>query len=159
MSNRRMSACPVPDSRPGWRILALSVVLLSGCSTADFDRLPKELGGLPADAPQRPAQAPPFPGVYETPPPRSAALLDAEQQKRLEADLVAVRNRAARAQKAALKEAAKAEPKVKPRPEKPKPAKRPQGEAFAPRGGSGQAASGGPPWPVPSQTTGGSARP
>lgn len=148
----------MPDSRPGWQMLALAVVLLSGCSTADFDRLPKELGGLPADAPQRPAQAPPFPGVYETPPPRSAALLDAEQQKRLEADLVAIRNRAAKAQKAALKEAAKAEPKVKPRAE-PKPAKRPQGEASAPRGGSGQAASGGPPWPVPSQTTGGSARP
>lgn len=149
----------MPEGSPGWRVLALAAVLLSGCSTADIDKLPKEFGGLPADAPQRPAQAPPFPGVYETPPPRSAALLDAEQQKRLEADLVAVRNRAAKAQKAALNEAAKADPKVKPKADKPKPAKRPQGEASAPRGGSGQAASGGPPWPVPSQTTGGSARP
>jgi hypothetical protein len=150
-------------------MLALATVLLSGCSTADIDKLPKELGGLPADAPQRPAEAPPFPGVFQTPPPRSAALLDAEQQKRLEDDLVAARNRASKAQKAALKEGSKADTKVKaeadksrpakPQPAKPQPAKRPQSEAAAARDASGQAGSGAPPWPVPPQTTGGSARP
>jgi hypothetical protein len=137
-------------------MLALAVVLLSGCSTAD---VPKELGGLPADAPQRPAQPPPFPGVFETPPPRSAALLDAEQQKRLEDDLVAARARAAKAQKAALKEAARTDSTGHSKPVKAKSAKRPQNEAAARRGASGQSASGGPPWPVPPQTTGGSARP
>ena len=61
-----MSACPVPDGRPGLRMLALAAVLLSGCSTSD---VPKELGGLPADAPQRPAQLPAYPGVFPAPHP------------------------------------------------------------------------------------------
>jgi hypothetical protein len=153
-----MSACPVPDGRPGLRMLALAAVLLSGCSTSD---VPKELGGLPADAPQRPAQLPAYPGVFDKPPPRSSALLDAEQQKKLEADLTAIRNRQSKPQKNASKDAkAGAKAKAdKAKAERAKTAKRPQGEAAPQQGAPSQAASGTPPWPVPPQTTGGSARP
>jgi hypothetical protein len=160
MSNRHMSACPVPGRRPGWHVLALAAVLLSGCSTAEIDNIPKEIGGLPADAPARPNQAPAYPGIYDTPPQRANALLDAEQQKKLEADLLAVRNRQIKAQQSAVRDKAKPPAASKAKAaEKAKPAKRPQGQATTPPGTPNQAATGAPPWPLPSQTTGGSARP
>ncbi|MGV3635365.1 MAG: hypothetical protein ACO1NY_13535 [Pseudorhodoplanes sp.] len=154
-----MSARPVPDGRPGCCVLVLAAVLLSGCSTSDYANLPKELGGLPADAPQRPADPPAYPGVFETPPPRSAALLDAEQQKRLEADLTAIGNRQAKSRTGSSSGKGSAALAAKPKRDRAKPAKRPQNEATTQRGASGPAASGTPPWPVPPQTTGGSQRP
>jgi hypothetical protein len=155
-----MSACPVPGRGSGWQVLALAAVLLSGCSTTDIDKIPTEIGGLPADAPARSAQAPAFPGIYDTPPRRSNALLDAEQQKKLEADLLAVRNRQLKAQQSAVKDKAKSPAASRAKAaEKAKPAKRPQGQATTPAGTPNQAATGAPPWPLPSQTTGGSGRP
>lgn len=161
MPNRHLSACPVP----GWRLLAMAAVILSGCSTAEIDKLPKEFGGLPADAPQRPAQAPAFPGVFETPPARPTALLDAEQQQKLEADLVAARNRQSPPQKNAskgkqdAKSQAKSQAKSKSKAGSPTAARQPSNAASPAASASGQAGSGAPPWPLPPQTTGGSARP
>jgi len=68
------------------------MALLQACSTAQIDSIPHAVGGLPEGAPQRPAVTPAYPAVHDMPPPR-AALLDAEQQKRLHDDLIATRNR------------------------------------------------------------------
>jgi hypothetical protein len=57
------------------------------------DNLPAAVGGLPADAPARPATPEAFPAVHNMPPGRSSATLSADQQKQLEDDLVAARNR------------------------------------------------------------------
>jgi hypothetical protein len=140
--------------------LALTAVLLSACSTTDIDKIPHELGGLPAGAPARPADPPSYPAVHDMPPQRAAAVLDAEQQKKLEADLVAIRNRQSRQQKNATGEKAQARPKsVKPDSGKSKRVNRPQEPSARQSGATGQAASGAPPWPLPAQTTGGSPRP
>lgn len=71
--------------------LALSAV--AGCSTAEIDKLPKEYGGLPEGAPRRSESPPAYPAVHDMPPDRAKALLDPDEQKRLEADLAAARNR------------------------------------------------------------------
>jgi hypothetical protein len=75
--------------------LLLSVaVLLSGCSASMVgDHLPQAAGGLPADTPERPADPGPYPAVHSMPPPRATATLNDDQQKLLESDLIAVRNR------------------------------------------------------------------
>lgn len=161
-----MSAFPVPGRGPGWRVLALAAVLLSGCSTSEIDKLPHELGGLPAGAPARAAQPPAYPAVHDMPPPRADAVLDAEQQKRLEADLLAIRNRQPNQAKNIARDKAKAEKLAKAAEaqkkgnSKKRKVKNPAGfAATPPTTASGQAAAGTPPWPLPSQTTGGSSRP
>lgn len=96
MSFRRSRGLAGSGAAPRRRALLpalAALTLLAGCSAAQLDRLPAELGGLPEGAPQRPAQSPAFPAVHDMPPPRPATLLDAEQQKKLEADLLATRNR------------------------------------------------------------------
>jgi hypothetical protein len=45
----------------------------------------------PAGAPKRTAVAPEFPAVHDTPSPRAAATLSAEEQKKAESELVAAR--------------------------------------------------------------------
>jgi hypothetical protein len=158
---------------PGRRLLALValVAMVSGCSTAQIDAIPQEIGGLPASAPARLAEQPAYPAVHEMPPSRPA-VLDAEQQKKLEADLIAIRNRQPNQQKNIAREKAKAEKAAKAKlakenrgktgPEKKK-SRKPRGQSAgqpAPPGTvTGQAASGAPPWPLPPQTTGGSPRP
>ncbi len=105
------------------------------------------------------------------PPPRPA-VLDAEQQKKLEADLIAVRNRQPNQQKNIAREKAKAEKAAKAKAAKEnrdksgrgqKKPRQPPGETAgqpAPQGiVTGQAPSGTPPWPLPPQTTGGTPRP
>ena len=57
------------------------------------DGLPAAVGGLPADAPARPAGPAVYPAVHNMPPTRTDAPLSADQQKQLEDDLVAARNR------------------------------------------------------------------
>jgi hypothetical protein len=70
--------------------LLLGVTLaLSACSTGDM--LSESLGGLPADAPQRPTTTLPTPNVYEVRPTRAAAPLSDDEQKKLESDLVTLR--------------------------------------------------------------------
>jgi hypothetical protein len=77
----------------------LALAVLSGCSSAQIDAIPTAVGGLPEGAPPRPAVAPEYPAVHDMPPSRGTALLDAEQQEKLEADLIAARNRLPNQQK------------------------------------------------------------
>ncbi len=130
---------------------------VSGCSTTDFDKIPKELGGLPENAPRRAETPPPYPAVNEMPPPRSNALLDVEEQKRLEADLVATRNRLKGQQKAPAKDAPKqaaADPKARPAAKRSRPQTRDgsaAGSQAAPAAASANppGGTGAPPWPSP----------
>lgn len=73
--------------------LILLAFILGGCTTAQIDQIPTNIGGLPEGAPARPATPAAFPAVHDVPPPRSQSLLDEDEQKRLEKDLTAVRNR------------------------------------------------------------------
>ena len=75
-------------------LVACASVFLSGCSGSMIaDHLPTAVGGLPEDAPARPAIQAAYPAVHNMPPARSSAPLDGAQQKQLEDDLVAARNR------------------------------------------------------------------
>jgi hypothetical protein len=80
---------------------------LSACSTADVDKLQKEFGGPPEGAPRRSENPPAYPAVHDLPPARSKALMDEDQQKRMEADLVATRSRLQGRQKQAIRDAQK----------------------------------------------------
>jgi hypothetical protein len=78
-------------------IIATLGLVLAGCTPgAVIDRVPSEVGGLPAGAPARPATAYQYPAVHDMPPPRSATPLSEEDQVRLEKDLAATRERQAR---------------------------------------------------------------
>ena len=50
-------------------LLGAMLLALAGC-TSTFDALPEKMGGLPAGAPARPAEALTFPNVYEVRPTR-----------------------------------------------------------------------------------------
>ncbi|MGE3989004.1 hypothetical protein [Pseudorhodoplanes sp.] len=163
----------MPGAVSGLRVLALAL-LLSGCSTSQIDSIPQEMGGLPANAPARPAEAPAFPAVHDMPPQRATGVLDAEQQKKLEADLIAVRNRQPNQQKNIAREKKKAERQAKAKANKAnkdklgprsgkkkvrKPREQAAGGASPPSGAGGQATTGAPPWPLPPQPSGATARP
>jgi len=147
MSDRRMSAFPVPNRcRGAWVLLAVALAV-SGCA-GTIDAIPAAVGGLPADAPARPAETPAFPHVHDTPPPRPEPL-DAAQQKKLEADLIAARDRQqpkkgkASAAEKANAQAAKAKQQAK-RAAKGQPAL-----TAEPPAATGQATREAAPWPVP----------
>src|SRR6476619_5155029 len=70
--------------------LALMLLVVSGC-TSTFDVLPEKMGGLPESAPARPAEAFAFPNVYQARPIREAKPLSTDEQKKLETDLVTLR--------------------------------------------------------------------
>jgi hypothetical protein len=75
-------------------LVACVTATLSGCSGSMIaDHLPTAVGGLPEDAPARPAAPAAYPAVHNMPPARSTTPLDGVQQKQLEDDLVAARNR------------------------------------------------------------------
>jgi hypothetical protein len=171
MPIRRSSAFPVPSRVSGCWTLAVFIALAPGCSTAQIDTIPQEIGGLPQGAPARPAEQPAFPAVHDVPASRATSLLDAEQQKKLEADLIAIRNRQPNQQKNIAREKAKAEKKAKELAKKGnkdiskkagkkirKPSEQAAGQGTPNPAPTGQAA-GAPPWPLPPQTTGGSPRP
>jgi hypothetical protein len=67
--------------------------LIAGCASNVGDSMPASIGGLPADAPERPAQVMDYPAVHAIPPPRSARILDEDQQEKLEKDLATARER------------------------------------------------------------------
>jgi hypothetical protein len=71
-------------------LLAAAAITLASCTSA-VDMLPEKLGGLPSDAPQRPATTLPSPNVYEVRPTREARPLSTAEQKKLESDLTALR--------------------------------------------------------------------
>src|SRR5204862_7204727 len=70
--------------------LALMLLVVSGC-TSTFDALPEKMGGLPESAPARPAETFAFPNVYQPRPTREAKPLSTDEQKKLESDLVTLR--------------------------------------------------------------------
>src|SRR5262245_10880951 len=75
-------------------LLLAGLALLAGCGSIIGDTMPAAVGGLPADAPARPTTPAVYPAVNDMPPPRSEAVLTSEQQRQLEDDLIAARNRA-----------------------------------------------------------------
>jgi len=85
-----------------WCMLAV-LAAVGGCASGSegpmLAKLPTSLGGLPADAPARPADGElAYPAVHDMPPPRPAPVLTEAQVKAQEADLA---NAAARNKKAA----------------------------------------------------------
>jgi hypothetical protein len=76
-------------------VLAAALLsLLGGCSgTMIADHLPAAAGGLPADAPARTEAEVSYPAVHNVPPARGAQPLSSDQQKQVEDELVAARNR------------------------------------------------------------------
>jgi hypothetical protein len=74
-----------------WGMLA-SILLLAGCASSN---LPTPMGGLPAGAPPRPTTTGAYPAVHDLPPPRETTVLTSDEQKKLEDELAAERNRAA----------------------------------------------------------------
>src|SRR5260370_19956374 len=75
-------------------LVACASALLCGCSGSLIaDHLPAAVGGLPEEAPARPATEAAYPAVHNMPPARGTAPLSTDQQKQLEKDLIAARNR------------------------------------------------------------------
>jgi hypothetical protein len=72
--------------------LLLSALPLGGCSTSIAD-LP--LVGTPADAPARPKEAGSYLPVHDLPPDREEAAMAPAQRAKIEAELVAARDRQA----------------------------------------------------------------
>lgn len=69
-------------------------VALAGCVPASvFEKLPSDMGGLPAGTPEPPAKPYAYPAVHDMPPPRAAAPMTEEQQVKLEKELDEVRDR------------------------------------------------------------------
>jgi hypothetical protein len=67
---------------------------LGGCSGSLIaDHMPAAVGGLPEGAPERPAAEQVYPAVHNMPPARATSTLNDDEQKRLQDDLVAARNR------------------------------------------------------------------
>jgi hypothetical protein len=67
---------------------------LSGCSGSLIaDHLPTAAGGLPAEAPGRQETPTAYPAVHDMPPARSGTMLSNDEQKKLEGDLAAARDR------------------------------------------------------------------
>ena len=68
-----------------------AVLLLAGCAST-FDVLPEKMGGLPANAPARPAESAPYPNVYAPDPRREVQKLSDDEQKTAELELLALRD-------------------------------------------------------------------
>ena len=75
----------------------VAAAALAGCSAGSMmaDHTPSALGGLPEGAPQRSNKPSAYPAVHDMPPPRGSTVLTDAEQKKLEDDLIAARNRAA----------------------------------------------------------------
>jgi hypothetical protein len=74
-------------------LAAGALALLGGCSGSMLaDHLPTAAGGLPADAPARPDTDGTYPAVHNMPPARGQPL-SSDQQKQVEDELIAARNR------------------------------------------------------------------
>jgi hypothetical protein len=81
--------------RPAGALIALfAAAALAACSSANIaDTIPASVGGLPESTPDRPAVPMDYPAVHDMPPARAVPTLTEDEQRRLEADLVAVRDR------------------------------------------------------------------
>jgi hypothetical protein len=72
--------------------LLAATLAVGGCSTQIAD-LPAV--GLPADAPPRPKEAGSYLPVHDLPPERAEAAMKPDEQKRIQAELLAARDRQA----------------------------------------------------------------
>jgi hypothetical protein len=81
-------------------LLAASLVV-GGCSTQIAD-LPAV--GLPSDAPPRPKEAGSYLPVHDLPPDRAEAAMKPDEQKRIQSELMAARDRQASSGKPAQKQ-------------------------------------------------------
>jgi hypothetical protein len=88
-----------------WGALLIAALALGGCSTSIAD-LPAV--GTPADAPERPKEPGAYLPVHDLPPNREEAVIPLEEQRKIQAELTAARERQA---------AAVATKDVKPKPE------------------------------------------
>ncbi|HEY1153271.1 MAG TPA: hypothetical protein VGE73_05415 [Pseudolabrys sp.] len=87
-----------------------AAALLSSCSAAGVgESIPQNLGGLPTNAPARPATPGAYPAVNDIPPARQDRVLSVDEQTRLEQDLKALKTRQEGRAKAADKAAETAE--------------------------------------------------
>ncbi len=118
---------PRPLHRSILAALGLAI-FLAGCAEGQLaDRLPPDMGGLPAGTPARPAAPYQYPAVHDMPPPRATEPMSDEEQVRLEKELQGVRDRQERqeaGQQAGRDGAAKKTAPVtskKPAPPKKKP--------------------------------------
>jgi hypothetical protein len=79
--------------------VAVLAIGLAACSSVTSlsnkleDSLPSSVGGLPSDVPARPAVESDFVPVGNTPPRRDLKTLTEDERKKLEADLVTLRDR------------------------------------------------------------------
>jgi hypothetical protein len=97
---QNMRSDPRPRHGLARSLLALALVsayggVMTGCASSVADRVPTAVGGLPEAAPARPETPYAYPAVHDMPPPRSETVLTSEQQKQVEDELVAARNKAA----------------------------------------------------------------
>jgi len=105
-----------PISVAGVLLLAAG---LAACSASNvMERMPESLGGLPADAPARPANPYHYPAVHDMPPDRPLKTLSDADQRKLESELQAMRDKQAQETAAA----AAANSNLPPLPQPPKPA-------------------------------------
>jgi hypothetical protein len=98
MRSRRHS--PQGFARPAVlsALLLAAAVLIAGCAAATVaDRMPTAIGGLPEGTPARPNTPSAYPAVNDMPSPRDDKVLTSEEQRKVEDELVAARNRAATA--------------------------------------------------------------
>jgi hypothetical protein len=72
--------------------LLLSALALGGCSTSIADM---PLVGTPADAPERPKEAGSYLPVHDLPPDREEAAMPPAERARIQAELLAARDRQA----------------------------------------------------------------
>jgi hypothetical protein len=77
-----------------WGALLIAALALGGCSTTIAD-LPAV--GTPGDAPERPKEAGAYLPVHDLPPDRQEAVIPAAEQRKIQAELIAARERQAAA--------------------------------------------------------------
>jgi hypothetical protein len=88
LAMRRAFALPAALS-----LAAATVAALGGCSSDKIiDELPPAMG-LPTGTPARPATPYTYPAVHDMPPPRATEPLSAEEQLKMEDDLIQLRKR------------------------------------------------------------------
>src|SRR5271165_442025 len=75
-----------------WGVLLMAALALGACSSSIAD-LP--LTGTPADAPARPKEAGAYLPVHDLPPDRDEAVIPPKERAKIEAELVAARDRQA----------------------------------------------------------------
>lgn len=76
-------------------LVVAGAAMMAGCASPSTvgDHIPSAVGGLPEAAPARPATPTAYPAVHDMPPERANTTLTDNEQKKLEDELIAARNR------------------------------------------------------------------